>query len=257
MERLESVRTLLNHIQPHTIFHLSGHVTAAPDLDLVLPTFHSLLASTVNLLTVAMEIRCRRLVLAGSLTEPIGDHTEVTPGSPYAAAKWAGNTYARMFHQLYDTPVVIVRPFMTYGPGQNVRKVVPYVTRCLIGGDPPKISSGEWKADWVYVDDVIDGFIASACTPFAEGCTIDLGTGSLVSLRAVVTKIEGLIGASVEPIFGALSERPLEQTRAANVSYAYEKIKWKASTSLIEGLEQTVNWYRDHDEDNEAMDVQA
>jgi UDP-glucose 4-epimerase len=254
LERLESVTSLVRDIRPDVIFHLSGHVTAAPDSELVQSTFQSLLVSTVNLLTVAQAIGCRRIVLTGSLTEPNGDHAEATPGSPYAAAKWAANAYARMFHQLYKTPVTIVRPFMSYGPGQNIRKLVPYVTHCLIRGEAPKVSSGQWQADWIYVDDVINGLVAAACTQSAEGCTIDLGTGTLASLRTVVTELVHVTGVQIEPIFGALGDRPLEQTRAANVSYAYEKLGWKAATSLSEGLGKTVQWYKHYDDQKAASE---
>jgi nucleoside-diphosphate-sugar epimerase len=81
----------------------------------VVPAFHSLLGSTLNLLAAVDELGCGRVVLTGSLTEPRSSGDEVVPSSPYAAAKWASTAYARMFHALYGTPVVIVRPFMAYG----------------------------------------------------------------------------------------------------------------------------------------------
>ena len=136
MTDITTVRHIVQKIKPEVIFHLSGLVTAASSLDLVLPTLHSLLVSTVNLLTVASEVGCGRVVLAASLTEPIPDNTEATPTSPYAAAKWAGSAYGRMFCQLYGLPVAIVRPFMTYGPGQDSRKLIPYVTLSLLREEP-------------------------------------------------------------------------------------------------------------------------
>src|SRR5262245_48721022 len=107
LEDVTAVQNLLHVIKPDVIVHLSGHVTAAPNLELVQSTLHSLLVSTVNLLTVATEIGCRRIVLTGSLTEPKPGYTDATPGSPYAAAKWASSVYGRMFHELYRAPVVI------------------------------------------------------------------------------------------------------------------------------------------------------
>src|SRR4051794_8568729 len=64
------VHSMLDEIRPDVVYHLAGKVTAAPDLRLVLPTFQSLLGSTVNLLTAATAVGCRRLVVTGSLTEP-------------------------------------------------------------------------------------------------------------------------------------------------------------------------------------------
>jgi len=96
--------------------------------------------STVNLLTVAANIGCRRIVLLASLEEPEPGHTDAAP-APYAAAKWTSGTYGRMFHKLYQTPVVLVRPFMTYGPRQDVRKIIPLLPS-------PAARSGSKTSQW-------------------------------------------------------------------------------------------------------------
>jgi UDP-glucose 4-epimerase len=239
-----TVRKLLKSIQPEVIFHLSGHVTAAPNLEFALSTFDSHVVSTICLLTAATEIGCKRVVLTASLTEPQGNASNIVASSPYAAAKWASCAYGRMFHALYQTPVTIVRPFMTYGPMQNRQKIIPYVTLSFLRGETPKIASGRWQADWIYIDDVIEGLLAAACLPGVEGSTIDLGSGTLVSVREVVDRIIKLVGTSIKPSFGALPDRPAEELRVADVVYAQAKIGWKPTTSLEEGLARTVDWYR-------------
>lgn len=244
MEDIEVVQNLFHTIKPEVIFHLSGHVTGAADWELVLPTFQSLLISTVNLLTVAAEVGCSRIVLIASLEEPQAGHTDAAPASPYAAAKWASGAYARMFHKLYQTPVVLVRPFMTYGPRQNVRKIIPSVILSLLQKQAPKVASGQRQVDWIYVDDVIAGLLAAALVPGVEGYTFDLGSGTLVSIRAVVQQLTDLISPQVEPLFGALPDRPLEQVRVADIAHTYAKLSWQPVTSLEKGLEHTVDWYR-------------
>jgi nucleoside-diphosphate-sugar epimerase len=149
-----------------------------------------------------------------------------------------------MFYKLYGTSVVVVRPFMTYGPGQNVRKLVPYVILTSLQNGIPKISTGDWQADWIYVDDVIDGFLAAAYVSGIEGHTIDLGSGTLTPIRGVVKQILKLVGSTTEPEYGALPDRPFEPVRAANISDAYSKLAWKPTTSLDKGLELTTDWYR-------------
>ena len=124
MADLDAARTIMRKVHPDFVFHLAGHVTARPDVELVAPTLHSLLVSSVNVLLTAAEIDGCRVELAGSLTEP-GEGAEVTPSSPYAAAKWAMGGYARMFHALYETPAVIVRPFMTYGRTRTRASLCP------------------------------------------------------------------------------------------------------------------------------------
>jgi len=238
------LRQILSATKPDIIFHLAGLSTAATDLKLVIPTFRSLLASTIYLLTAAADLGCSRIVIPGSLTEPRPSDKNNIPGSPYAAAKWAGSVYGQMFFKLYKTPVLIVRPYMTYGPGQHSSKLVPYVIHTALCGEAPKISSGQWEADWIYIDDVVDGFLAAGCTAGIDGWMIDLGTGGLTSVRTVVQKIIELTGKKVQPIFGANHDRPFEQVRVADTELAYATLHWRATTSLTEGLARTVGWVR-------------
>jgi nucleoside-diphosphate-sugar epimerase len=237
-------KQIVSLVQPDIIFHLAGHVSASPASDLVLSTFGSHVASTVHLLTAATELGCKRVVLTGSLTEPQGNASSCIPSSPYAAAKWASSAYGRMFHQLYDLPVTIVRPFMTYGPMQNISKVIPYVILALLRGETPQLASGRWEADWIYIDDVVDGMLAAAAAPESKGCTIDLGSGVLVSVRRVIDELVDLVAAAKKPVFGALQDRPAEERRIADLKYALEKTGWKPLVSLSEGLARTVEWYR-------------
>lgn len=235
-EDIDVARNTLNEIRPDIIFHLSGMVTAVNRMDNILPAYHSLITSTVNLLTLSANLKCERILIIGSSNEPVGQD----PNSPYAAAKWASSMYGRLFNRLYDSPVVIARPFVGYGPGQPPDKLIPYVISQLINGKQPKLSSGSWKTDWIYIDDMVEGIFRCALVPGVEGCTIDIGTGELASVREIVEKIVTLLEPSVTPHFGALPDRFSEHTPVANTNYAWEKLHWKSAVSLDEGLRRTV-----------------
>ena len=99
----DECRAALAAIAPDRILHLAGHPFGARDLDRVIPTFRDNLSTTVNVLTVAAELRVGRIVLAGSLEEPEPD-TDAVPSSPYAASKWAASMYAATFRRLYAFP---------------------------------------------------------------------------------------------------------------------------------------------------------
>lgn len=254
---IEVVRCLLTTIKPDLIFHLASYVSGSRDLEIVLPSFKSNLMSTVNLLTAATEIGCHRIILTGSLEEPDSSTAGAIPCSPYAAAKWASSAYARMFLALYKTPVVVARLFMVYGPGQkDLRKLIPYVTLSFLREQPAKLSSGQRQVDWIYVDDVIDGFIAIAQTPGVEGNVIDLGSGTFVSIRTVVEHLVNLIHPKIIPSFGALNDRPMEQVRVANTADTFAKIGWRPTISLEKGLALTVDWYRNHFVNSERKDIE-
>jgi nucleoside-diphosphate-sugar epimerase len=144
-------RELVQAVKPDTVFHLAGLTDASPDLRLVLPTFRSLLASTVHVLAASAEEGCRRVVLVGSVEEPAVGHPDVVPASPYAAAKWAAGAYGRLFQALYGTPVVMARLALAYGPGQAARKVIPSTTcRCCTGRHRacPPARAGGTSSTW-------------------------------------------------------------------------------------------------------------
>jgi nucleoside-diphosphate-sugar epimerase len=243
LEDMEVVQNLFQTIQPHIVFHLSGLITGVAGLDLVLPTFQSLLVSSVNILTAATQVGCDRLVMMGSLEEPEPKQGEIAPSSPYSAAKWASCAYSRMFYHLYQTPVVLVRPFMTYGPRQPIHKIIPSVILSLLKGEAPKLASGVREVDWIYVDDVIEGMLAAARVAGVEGYTFDLGSGNLVSIRSLVEQLTQIVNPQIKPLFGALPDRPVEKVRVANTAYTLDKLGWQPRISLATGLGTTVNWF--------------
>jgi UDP-glucose 4-epimerase len=240
---------VIHESKPDLIFHLASRVTGTRDMKAVMPTLRDNLITTVNVLTAACNAGGPRVVLAATSHEPSPDDTDKVPRSPYAAAKTAAADYARMFHALYGLSVVNVRVLMAYGPGQwDDAKLVPYVANCILRGERPRLSSGNQEIDWIYVDDVVEAFLRVAHSADAEGQTIDVGSGQLVTARSIVNDLVRLLGSQVQPIFGALSDRPMELVRVADVARTRSLIGWEPSTPLNIGLAKTAQWYRDRDE---------
>jgi UDP-glucose 4-epimerase len=245
LDNVDSVRDLFESARPEYVFDLASHVAGSRARELVLPTLRANLASAVNVLIGASESGCRRILMTGSMEEPPPGPAWSVPSSPYAAAKLAASAYARMFQALYGTPTVVLRPAMVYGPGQqDLKKLVPYVTLSLLRGEVPALSSGTRQADWIFVDDVVDGYVAAAVASGVEGATIDLGCGRLTSVRAVVEQLVEIIRPQVRPAFGKVPERALEQAPMADVEATSRLIGWRPSMELRAGLEETVRWYR-------------
>ena len=232
---------LIKKIKPDLIFNLAGYPVAAREVQQVQPSLFSNLVGTVSLLTAATEVGCSKVILTGSLEEP------ETPGlasSPYAVSKWACSAYARMFHSLYHLPVTIARVFMVYGPGQkDTLKLVPYVIRSLRDNESPRITSGSRQIDWIYVSDVVDGFLSLATAEGIEGKSADLGSGNLISTQDLVMRIASIMGSSLQPTLGAVPDRLLEQVRVADVEHTYNMIQWRPVVSLNEGLQRTIEFF--------------
>lgn len=242
------VKDILASVRPDLVYHLASCVTGSRDLSMVLPILQANLVSAVNLMSAAAESGCRRIVLAGSLEEPQG--ADPVPSSPYAAAKWAASGYARMFEALYAVQTISLRIAMVYGPGQaDSSKLIPYVIRSLLQGEAPKLSSGRREVDWIYVDDVVDAMIACADIADTDCFSVEIGSGSQVSIREVAERLCRLISPSMRPILGAVADRPQDRSWIANVAPAREKLGWQPRTALDDGLRMTVDWYRCREDD--------
>ncbi len=241
------VEDLLDETQAEIVYHLSGAITASEELQMVQTTFESLLQSTLYFLEAVTTKGSRRLILTGSLNEPVGG-VDAVPTSPYSAAKWMSCSYARMFHRLYKTPVVILRLFMGYGPGQNPAKVIPSTINSYLSGLPPMLTSGSFTTDWIYISDLVDGLIKAATVPGIEGQTFDLASGETASVKDIALMLKDIIGSPLDPIFGSLPDRTAGQMRTADIGNSAKILGWQPQITLKEGLTKTVAWYRQQQE---------
>jgi nucleoside-diphosphate-sugar epimerase len=179
------------------------------------------------------------------MEEPHPGEARTGASSPYAVSKWASAAYARLFHDLWSLPTVVLRVAMVYGPGQqDESKLVPYVIKCLLDGRAPELTSGTRQIDWVYIDDVVDALQAAACAESVEGRSLDIGSGEPVDIRQTVTMLQQIIGTDVPARFGALPDRKYDSARIADLSKSGPLLGWSARVGLVEGLTRTVDWYR-------------
>lgn len=243
----DAVRNVFTQVRPQVVFHLAGYVYGSRAIEHIRPALRDNLIATVNVLESAQACSCERVIVTGSQDEPEADEPQAArfvPSSPYAAAKFAANAYARAFHALYGLPVSIGRILMAYGPGQkDLNKLIPYVILALARGETPRLSSASRPLDWIYSADVVTGLLLIATGANLAGRTIDLGTGTTHTARQAVETIVKLMASPIVPAFGALDDRALEQRRAANIVATRALLGWVPETSFESGLQRTIDWY--------------
>lgn len=248
LRKLTTLRRCIKEIKPDTIYHLASLVNTRQYLNLVLPTLKNNLVGSVNLYLALAEETCGRLVVVGSSEEPSAGRLGSAANSPYAAAKESETSYARMFHTIFSLPIVITRPFMSYGPRQPIEKIIPYVITNLLNGIPPEVSSGRRVCDLIYVQDLVMELILSGFRPNLTGKAIDLGMGMGVTIQETVNLISGFIDSPVKPVFGAIPDRLYESPQIANSEETFNFLGYHPIWSLREGLKLTIEWYRNHPE---------
>ena len=243
----DAAARLVRRIRPDAIYHLAGHASGSRSLNAVLPSLHHNLVAAVNVMIAAARSECGLVLLTGSLEEPEPISGDPVPTSPYAAAKHAAGSFGRMLAALDELPVVNLRVFMVYGPGQlDQTKLVPYVITSLLRGEPFNLSSGSRPVDWVYVEDVADAFLAAAQRPDLAGETIDVGSGELgdgaVDRRAdreVDGKRDAARVRDAVPAVRCDGARRRRRTRArATRLAAFKRRSWTACSPRSSGFGQ-------------------
>jgi nucleoside-diphosphate-sugar epimerase len=236
------MRQLIEQVAPGFVFHLAA--VGVNDPFIAEETALQVnLYGTLNILQAVLQAgggQVKRVVVAGTSYE-YGRSGQLDPGNIYAASKVAAWAFCRMYYRAYGMPVAVARPFNVYGPGQTLRALVPAAFQAALSGQNFPMTPGEQRRDFIYIDDVIDGFLAAAATAGIEGESLDLGTGQATAVRAVVERIFALCGGAGQPSIGALPYRPgVVWETVADADRTQRLTGWSATIGLVEGLELTI-----------------
>jgi dTDP-glucose 4,6-dehydratase len=214
---------------------------------------------TLNVLQAARELGVKRIIHTSTSEVygtaqfvPITEEHRLLGQSPYSASKISADQLAYSFYSSFDTPVVILRPFNTYGPRQSARAVIPTViTQILNGKNKIKLGSTSPTRDFNYVKDIVSGFCAALMSKNGVGEVINLGSNFEVSIGETARLIMELMGEAIEIDVDNKRVRPkgseVERLWADN-SKARIILGWNPVFSGIEGFKQglisTIDWFK-------------
>ncbi len=241
-----AVRRIIHEVEPSVVFHLAATGVTNPDVH-PLRTLEVNAGGTINLLEALRGSAVDRVMLAGtSYVYGFSDASKrLDPFNAYSASKVAAWAYARTYWQGHNTPVVTVRPFQVYGPGQSRRTLIPSAIGAALAGDDFPMTPGEQLRDFVFVADVCDGMVTAADTPGIEGKSLDLGTGVGTTVRSVVQRIWAMTGAQARIRPGALPYRFNSTMHlVADAERTARLTDWRATTTLEQGLQLTIDRLR-------------
>ncbi len=212
---------------------------------------------TLNVCQAALDQGVGRLVYVSSSevygtaqSVPMSERHPTEPHTIYGASKLAGEYYAKAFYRTHQLPVIVVRPFNTYGPRSHFEGVygeaIPrFVLRLLDGAPPVIFGDGTQTRDFTYVTDTVRGLILAGACDDLIGQVVNLGYGAEISIRALAEKLVALIN----PTVGLEHDgpRPGDVLRLyADISLARDKLGYQPEVSLDEGLQRYIEWFRQH-----------
>jgi dTDP-glucose 4,6-dehydratase len=180
---------------------------------------------------------------------PMDEEHPMNPRSPYAATKAGGERLAYSYWVTYGLPIVVVRPFNNYGPRQHPEKVVPrFVTQALTGEPLTVHGDGHASRDWLYVDDDAEAIEVLIEAPLGDiaGEVVNVATGVDISVQDIAHLVLDAVGSDAGVVH--TEERPGQVDRHIGSTDKLERLTgWRPRTTFEEGLERTVDWYRENE----------
>jgi nucleoside-diphosphate-sugar epimerase len=247
-----SLERAMKTARPDLVVHLGALTHVGRSFFRVEETIQTNIQGTVNLLGT-LDGNFERFVYVGTSDVygdgevPFTEDQAVRPLSPYAVSKYAAERFCRMYGQAYSWPIVCVRPFNTYGPGQSVDRIIPEIIVAGLRREALKMTGGQQTREFTYVDDVVDAIVRAATRDGVAGEVLNIGRGEEVSMRTLATTVLRLLGDPIQPEFGALPDRPNEIWRMFGDSRrAQTLLGWSPAHTLEDGLARTIEWYRTH-----------
>jgi NAD dependent epimerase/dehydratase len=176
---------------------------------------------------------------------PIDEEHPLHPQSPYAATKVGADQVALSFQRSFGTPVVVVRPFNTYGPRQSARAVIPTIITQALSRNVIELGATDPTRDFLFVEDTARGMMRSAEAHGVEGEVINLGTGTEISIGELGQRVLRQLGKEVPVELDESRLRPQDsevERLVADTAKAKRLLSWEPEIDLDEGLRRTTEW---------------
>lgn len=237
------------------VFHLAALISIPYSYTAAASYLETNVFGTLNVLEAARRHKPRRIVHTSTsevygtpATLPIRETHPLQAQSPYAASKVAADQLALSYHASFDVPVSVLRPFNTYGPRQSTRAVTSTLLHQLLGGARTvELGRLDTRRDLTYVADTVEGFILAAAADGIDGATIQLGTGTAVSIGELFESCCAAAGVQAEVRQDARRMRPDASevlVLESDPSLARRRLGWQPQVPLAEGLRRTADWIR-------------
>jgi NAD dependent epimerase/dehydratase len=240
------------------VFHLAALIGIPYSYESPLAYIRTNVEGTYNVLQAARDLGTARVVITSTSetygtarTVPIAEDHPLQPQSPYSASKISADNLALSYHLSFGTPVVIARPFNTYGPRQSARAVIPTViTQALAGRESINLGSLHPTRDLNFVEDTAEGFIRLAECDKAIGRAVNIANGKEISIGDLAAKIIKATGSKATIITDDQRIRPAAsevERLMGDTALLASLTGWTPGISLEEGLARTVEWFRRDD----------
>lgn len=241
--------TLLQGVE--CVYHLAAKVAVQESILYPREYNSTNVGGTVSVMEAMRDVGVKRVVFTSSgavygaqIAQPLHEDMVTAPDSPYGVSKLSAEYYVKTIGKLWGIETVTLRIFNAYGPGQHLPAdhppVIPYFLKQAVKGGSLIIhNSGTQTRDFVYLDDVVEVLTIAGAASGVDGATINVGSGSEVSILDLAAEITELTGARTQAIYNHKAKGGVNRMRA-DITRAKKLLRYKPKYKLREGLKQTL-----------------
>ncbi|MEX2450111.1 MAG: SDR family NAD(P)-dependent oxidoreductase [Rhodospirillales bacterium] len=239
------------------VFHLAALIAIPYSYEAAASYVETNVRGTLNLLEATRRNGLERFIQTSTSevygtaqTRPIAETHPLQAQSPYAASKIGADMMALSFARSFDLPVVVLRPFNTYGPRQSERAVISTVIRQFLDPSCETVCTGDStpKRDFNFVADTVSAFMAIAASDSVEsGETYNAGSGTMVSIGEMIDLVRDITGSNKPVAQESQRLRPADSEvmeLQADAGRLRDATGWRSEVDLRDGLSRTIDWWR-------------
>ena len=248
-----SINEVFHREQPDLVFHLAAQASVSVSTKDPIHDSNVNVIGTLHLLEAARRHGTEKFIYSstgGALYgepehNPCTEEHPVAPMSPYGVSKYVCELYLQLYHRLYQLDYTTLRYGNVYGPRQEPHGeagVVAIFAQAMLEGKQPQIfGDGNQERDFVYIDDVVDANLLAIDT--GDNRAFNIGTGENTSVNRIFESLKGIINYRWGPEHGPARPGDVYQI-SLDSSKAVQELGWTPKTSLEDGLNQTVEYFR-------------
>ncbi|MDD5691362.1 MAG: NAD-dependent 4,6-dehydratase LegB [Candidatus Omnitrophica bacterium] len=240
------------------IFHLAALIAIPFSYNSPDSYLETNVKGTLNVLQAARRLGAKKVIITSTSEVygtaqyvPIDEKHPLQAQSPYSATKIAADRLAESFYRSFGLPVVIARPFNTYGPRQSARAIIPtIITQLLSGVKEIRLGNLTPIRDFNYVTDVCRAFLKIAVSNNTTGEEINIATGTGISIEKLVRVLAKKLKVKVKIIIEEERKRPSDSEVERLIGSNKKIIKltgWHPQYDLDNGLDETIAWFKKPD----------
>lgn len=244
----------LRRFAPEIIFHLAAQPLVSVAMNDVCETIDTNVKGSANLLCACKDLPTLKSLVFISTDKIFGNVSPITKDTipqgyehPYNASKLAGDTLAKMYSLFLGIPTVVVRNANVYGSGDiHFDRIIPRTIRNAVRGEPPVIrGDGSNTRDYIYVSDIVEGYLKAAELPYKQNLTELNLCGFNHSVAEIVdTILEKMNRVDLAPIYEKQWKGEIPHQHIEN-DLAKELIDWSPKIDIDTGLDFTIPWYKE------------